>query len=97
MLEKKDKYRLRSLANTLNPIVTIGKDGITENVIISIKDAIRVHELIKISVLKTYQGLEIKQLGELICSTIDAELIFVVGRIAVIYKKNKDINRYGIK
>ncbi len=96
MLDKKDKYRLRSLANPLKPIIIIGKDGLTENALTSIKDAIRVHELIKISVLKTYNGLSCKELGLLICSTNNAEFIFSVGRVMVIYKKNKDINRYGV-
>ncbi len=96
MLDKKDKYRLRSLANPLKPIVIIGKDGLTENTLTSIKDVIRVHELIKISILKTYNGLSCKELGNLICSTINAEFIFSVGRVMVIYKKNKDINRYGV-
>ena len=97
MLDKKDKYRLRSIANTLKPIVIIGKDGLSENTIISINDAIRVHELIKISVLKTYEGLDIKDLGSLIASTIDGHLIFTVGRVIVVYKKNKEHNRYGVK
>ena len=30
MLDKKDKYRLRALANPLKPLVIIGKDGLTE-------------------------------------------------------------------
>lgn len=97
MLDKKDKFRLRGLANNLTPIVTIGKDGLTENVIVSILDAIKVHELIKISILKTYNGLAIKDLANLICSTISSELIFIIGRVIVIYKKNKEINRYGVK
>ena len=37
MLNKKDKFRLRSLANTLKPIVIIGKDGLSENSIIAIE------------------------------------------------------------
>lgn len=97
MLNKKDKYRLRALANPLKPVVIIGKDGLTENIVVSINDVIKTHELIKISILKTYEGLETKALAELICSTISAELIFVVGRTMVIYKKNKDINRYEVK
>lgn len=97
MLDKKDKFRLRALANPLKPVVIIGKDGLTENALISIKDVIKTHELIKISILKTYEGLSTKELAELICSTISAELIFVVGRVMVIYKKNKDINRYEVK
>ena len=49
------------------------------------------------SVLKTYEGLPTKELGQLICSTIGAEYIFSVGRVIVIYKKNKEINKYEVK
>lgn len=97
MISKKDKFRLRALANPLKPVVIIGKEGLTENIIISINDVIRTHELIKCSILKTYEGLETKELAELICSTIDAEYIFSVGRTFVIYKKNKDRNKYEVK
>lgn len=97
MLDKKDKFRLRALANPLKPVVIIGKDGLSENVLISIKDVIKTHELIKISILKTYTGLSTGELADLICSTIAAEKIFVVGKVMVIYKKNKDINRYEVK
>lgn len=97
MLNKKDKYRLRALANPLKSVVTIGKEGLTENLIISINNVIKTHELIKISILKTYDGMDIDELASLICSTVSAELIFIVGRTFVIYKKNKDINQYGIK
>ena len=97
MLDKKDKYRLRALANPLKPVVIIGKEGLTENIVVSINDVIRTHELIKISILKTYDGLPTKELAQLICSTINAEFIHVVGRTMVIFKKNKDINRYEVK
>ena len=97
MISKKDKFRLRALANPLKPVVIIGKDGLTENMIGSINDVIRTHELIKISILKTYEGLETNELAELICSTVGAELIFTVGRVIVIYKKNKDRNKYEVK
>lgn len=97
MLDKKDKYRLRALSNPLSPVVIIGKDGLTSNLVFSIEDVIKTHELIKISILKTYVGLPVKELGELICKTINAEFIYSVGRSIIIYKKNKDINAYGIK
>ena len=97
MINKKDKFRLRALANPLKPVVIIGKEGLTENIIVSINDVIRPHELIKVSILKTYEGLPTKELAELICSTIGAEYIFSVGRTFVIYKKNKDRNKYEVK
>ena len=97
MIDKKDKYRLRSLANHMKSIVIIGHEGLSENIIDAINDAIKTHELIKISILKTYLGLSTKEMAELICSMINAELIYTCGRVMTIYKKNKDINRYGIK
>ena len=97
MINKKDKFRLRSLANTMNAVVTIGKDGITENVVNSINDVIKTHELIKISVLKSFTKYSIKEVAEMVCDYTKAELIFVVGRVIVIYRKNKDINKYGVK
>ena len=97
MINKKDKFRLRALANPLKPVVIIGKEGLTENIIVSINDVIRTHELIKVSILKTYEGLPTKELAELICSTIGAEYLFSVGRTFVIYKKNKDRNKYEVK
>ncbi|MCI5745532.1 MAG: YhbY family RNA-binding protein [Erysipelotrichaceae bacterium] len=97
MIDKKDKYRLRSLANPMKSIVIIGHEGLSENIIDAINDAIKTHELIKISILKTYVGLSTKEMAELICSMINAELIYTCGRVMTIYKKNKDINRYGIK
>lgn len=96
MLNKKDKYTLRSKANTLKPLVIIGKDGLTSNIITAITDVIKTHELLKISVLKTYSGMPMKELGEVLATTINGELIQVIGKIIVIYKKNKDINAYGL-
>lgn len=96
-MEKKDKYMLRSKANSLKPLVIIGKEGLTPNIIESIHQVIKKYELIKISVLKTYDGLPIKELGQLLADTIHGELIFVVGRVITIFKKNKDVNAYGIK
>ncbi len=97
MISKKDKYRLRALANPLKPLVIIGKDGFNESIIQAINDAIKTNELIKISTLKTYKGMPIKELGMLIASTIDGKFIFSIGNTCVIYKKNKDINRYEVK
>lgn len=97
MLNKKDKYYLRNKANVLKPIVIIGKDGLTSNTIASINDVLRTKELIKVSILKTFSGLEKKELAELIASTTNSEVILVIGRVIVLYRKNVEINAYGIK
>ena len=52
-------------------------------------------ELIKISILKTYTELPVKELAELLASSTTSEIINIIGRTIVLYKKNPDINAYG--
>ena len=95
MLKKKKKNQLKKAATNLKPVVLIGKDGITQNVIQSIQQVIKKQELIKISILKTYSGLEKEELAELLASVTSSEVVFIIGRTIILYKKNKEINAYG--
>ena len=51
-LTSKQRAQLRGLANELQPIVHIGKDGIGENLIKQADDALEARELIKCRVLE---------------------------------------------
>ena len=51
MINSGQRAKLRSMAQNLNPIFHIGKNGINENLISDIDTALEAHELIKISVL----------------------------------------------
>ena len=46
----KQRAKLRGLANTIEPILYIGKEGITENTVKECYDALEARELIKGSV-----------------------------------------------
>ena len=50
-LTSKQRAQLRGLANTIDTIVQVGKDGITENVIAQVNEALEARELIKGRVL----------------------------------------------
>ena len=65
-LTSKERAYLRSLANTMDPIFQYGKDGLSENFIKQIDDAIEVRELIKISVLENADA-DVKELAAEIC------------------------------
>lgn len=95
MLDKKNKYKLKKLCNQLKPVVIIGKDGIDTNMLASIHQVLNKRELIKISILKTYTELPVKELAELLASSTTSEIINIIGRTIVLYKKNPDINAYG--
>ena len=81
------KRTLRQAAHHLDPIVWVGKNGITENIIKEITYALDHHELIKIKILqveKKERGANIKK----ICIDTNAELISNIGNVLTLYKKN---------
>lgn len=93
MLTGKQRSYLKSLANGIDPIMQIGKGGVTENVIKQIDDALEARELIKISVLNNSM-LEAKDTANEIAEAVRAEFVQSIGNKFVLYReaKEKQIN-----
>ena len=89
MLTTKQKVYLRSLAQTEKPIFQIGKDGLSENLIETVKNGIRKRELIKISVLKNSDE-DLRELAFDLARLSDSEVVQVIGRQIVLYKRAKE-------
>ncbi len=87
MLKKKQKQYLKGLANPLKPVVIIGKDGLSENIINSIDEYLTSHELLKISILKSCEQ-EIEEIVLDVLANTNSELISQLGRKMVIYRRN---------
>ena len=51
-LTSKQRAQLRGMANSLDPIVHIGKDGLGDNLVKQASDALEARELIKCRVLE---------------------------------------------
>ena len=49
-MNAKQRAMLRSMANALQPVVHIGKDGVNDNLVKQTWDALEARELIKITV-----------------------------------------------
>ncbi len=89
MLTGKQRAYLRSMANTINPIIQVGKGGISENLIKQIDEALEARELVKITVLENSPS-EVREAGEKITSRVDAEIVQVIGKKFTIYRKSKE-------
>ena len=87
MLTSKQRAFLRKEANGIETIFQIGKDGVGENLINQIEDALRARELIKLRVLEN-SLLSPKEAAEEICLKTGAESVQVIGTRFVIYKRN---------
>jgi len=89
MITSKQRAYLRSLANSIDTIVIIGKSDISPEVIKQAKDAIKAREIIKGKVLET-SSLSVRDVANFIAKSIDAEVVQVIGFKFVLYKRNDD-------
>ena len=94
-LTSKERAYLRSLANTMDPIFQYGKDGLSENFIKQIDDAIEVRELIKISVLENADAV-VKELAAEICEKAHCQSVQIIGRRIVFYRQARDKDKRKI-
>jgi len=89
MLTAKNKALLKKLANPLEPSLVVGKGEIDASLLQSVSLALKAHELIKVKVL-TNQKKTRAEVGAEIASKTASEVVQIVGRIVVLYKKNEE-------
>ena len=87
MLNSKQRAKLRSLAQTIEPVTQVGKFGVNENLIESLDLAIEKRELIKVTVLEN-SGLVPKEAGFEIAEQLGAEFVCATGRQLVFYRRS---------
>ncbi len=88
-LTGKQKRFLQALGNSIKPIISVGKSGVTDNTLVSVKNAFNTKELIKI---KIQDGCEEdkEDVAVKIHRGAEAALVQIIGRTVLLYKPNKD-------
>ena len=87
-LTGKQRAQLRAMANELEPIVHIGKDGIGENLVKQANDALEARELIKCRVLDNSM-LTAREACDALCEACGADGVQVIGSKFVLFKQNE--------
>ena len=80
---------LRARAHHLNPVVTIGDNGLAPTVVAEIERSLQAHELIKVKV----QGAEREQRDALmqeLCAALDAAPVQHIGNILVVWRQRRE-------
>lgn len=95
MLTSKQRARLSSLANGLDPVVHLGKAGPAEGVSEALDRALADHELIKLRFVD-FKG-ERKELARELAEKAGAELVRVIGHVAIMYRQAVDPAKRAIK
>jgi RNA-binding protein len=87
-LSSRQTSQLRSLAQRLDPILHLGKAGVTDAFLASVEQALSDHELIKIK-FTAFKETK-KALAEDIAARTHSELVWIVGHVAVLYRMQSD-------
>ena len=85
-LTEPQKRHLRKLAHNLKPLVIVGGNGLTENVVNEIDQTLAHHELIKVRV-NAMDREERDAMISAICEELACALVQRIGHIAIIYRE----------
>ena len=85
-LTSKQRAQLRSLATNLDTIVHVGKDGIGDNLVKQVNDALEARELIKGRVLEN-SLLTAREAAEELAVAARCEVVQVIGTKFVLYRE----------
>ena len=82
---------LRAAAHDLSPIGQVGKEGLTANVLRSVREALDAHELIKVRFVD--QKEQRRELAAELAEAVEAGLAGVIGHVAILYRPHPDPDR----
>lgn len=89
MITSKQRAYLRSIAQNLQPIFQIGKNGVNDNQIEQLKNALEVREIIKITMLDSTPS-DKHSIADEIAEKTGAEIVQIIGKKLTIYKRSKE-------
>lgn len=90
MLTSKERAELRAKANLLEPLLTVGKGGVTDQVIAEADTVLEARELVKGQVLESAM-LTAREACDAICDATGADGVQTMGSKFVFYRKSKKL------
>ena len=87
-MNSKQRAFLRSIANNITSIFQIGKNGISDNLIKQVDDALEARELIKLNVLETSPE-DINDIANLLAEKTNSTIVQIMGNKITLYRARK--------
>ena len=84
-LTSKQRAQLRAMANSLEPVIHIGKGDIGDNLIKQADEALEARELIKCRVLET-SLLSAREAADALAPALRAEVVQVIGTKFILFR-----------
>ena len=89
MLNSNEKKQLKAIASVEKTKYQIGKNEISDSLLDMLNKALTARELIKIDVMKGATN-PIMEIALDLSSKLNAEIVQVVGRVIVLFRRNKE-------
>lgn len=86
-MTSKERSRLKSMANGLQPVTQIGKGGLSDNLIEALSEALEARELIKVNILETADS-DADNVAQNAADLLGAQVVAVIGRKAIFYRRS---------
>ncbi len=87
VLSGKQRKYLKGLGHHLEPLIAIGKEGLTENIIKATRQELLARELIKVKIATT-SSMNKKEVADLLPTATDSALVHLLGKTLLLYKEN---------
>ena len=87
--DSKMRARIRSAAQTVYAVLSLGKNVLTPEFTKSVEEYMEKHKIIKINVLKNCDA-DIRELGSTVAERSNSELVQIIGRKIILYKPAKE-------
>ena len=84
-LSSQQRKFLRASAHSLKPMVLVGQNGITENVVQSVDDALTAYELIKVRLREPEDK---KAMAQELADLTKAHMCGLIGHTLILYRRN---------
>ncbi|VAW44846.1 hypothetical protein MNBD_GAMMA03-1979 [hydrothermal vent metagenome] len=88
-LSNNQKKYLRGIAHGLNPMIIIGSNGITKNLMEELESTLEHHEILKIKIAFGDRD-ERQEIVQHIINQTEALLVQSIGKICVIYRQKEE-------
>jgi len=88
-LTGKQRRHLRALAHHLSPVVTVGKEGITDAVIAKLDVELEARELLKVKIGQNAPE-SVKDTAAVLARRSKSAVAQTIGRTAVLYRRRKE-------
>ena len=92
-MTSKQRAYLKGLAMKMDPVVQLGKGGVTPENTAAVDEALTARELIKISVLQNCLY-DIREMAEVLAERTRSQVVQVIGKKIVLFRQAKKNSKY---